>query len=133
MEVHVQLELKMLAIAAIIGLVQLLWAAAAANTQTGLAWYVGARDEPKPLTGMAARLQRAFANYRETFPIFAAVLLATYLAGKMGSLTVDGSILYVVARAVYVPLYAFGVPYVRSLVWGASLVGIVMVLAAFFQ
>ena len=128
-----QLELKMLVVAAIIGLLQLLWGAAAANAQTGLAWNVGARDEPKPLTGLAGRLQRAFANYRETFPIFAVALLATYLAGKLGTLTADGAILYVVARAVYVPLYAFGVPYVRSLVWGASLVGIIMVLVAFFQ
>ena len=36
------------------------------------------------------------------------------------------------ARVVYVPLYAFGVPYVRSLVWTVSFAGLVMILAALF-
>jgi uncharacterized MAPEG superfamily protein len=31
-----------------------------------------------------------------------------------------------------VPLYAFGVPYIRSLVWVVSLAGLVMVLASLF-
>lgn len=35
---------------------------------------------------------------------------------------------YFVARVVYVPLYAAGVPFLRSLVWLASVVGIVQML-----
>ena len=34
---------------------------------------------------------------------------------------------WLVARVLYVPLYAFGVPYVRSLVWMASLAAIVVI------
>ena len=124
------LELQLLAAAVIIGLVHLLWAAAAAQPQRGLKWNVGPRDEPVVLTGMAGRLERAFANFRETFPFFAAAVLVAYLGGRLGTLTCCGAALYVGARAVYIFLYAFGVPVVRSLVWLASLIGIGLVLAA---
>ena len=120
----------MLAAAVVLGVVHLLWAAAAAQPQRGLKWNVGPRDTPVELTGMAGRLERAFANFRETFPFFAAAVLVAYLGGRLGTLTTYGAALYVGARAVYVFLYAFGVPVVRSLVWLASLVGICLILAA---
>ena len=123
-------ELKLLGFAVLIGLVQLIWASIAAQPQRGLKWNTGPRDEPRPLTGMAGRLERAFANYRETFPFFAALVIAVYLSGKLSQLTLTASVTYVVARAIYVPLYAFGVPYVRSLVWVASFGGIVALLYA---
>ena len=126
-------ELQLLAAAAVIGLVQLLWATVAGTRQRNdLTWGVGPRDEPRPVIGTAARLERAFANFMETFPLFAAVVVVAYLAGKLGTLTLWGTGLYVAARAVYVPLYALGVPTLRSIVWGVSLVGMMMVLAAVF-
>lgn len=126
-------ELQLLAAAVVVGLVQLLWAAAAANHQRAdLAWGLGPRDEPRPLSGVAGRIERAFANFLETFPFFAAAVITAYLAGKLGPLTLWGSALYVAGRALYVPLYAFGVPAVRTLVWLVSLVGILMVTAAIF-
>ncbi|OYX75630.1 MAG: hypothetical protein B7Y85_11860 [Brevundimonas sp. 32-68-21] len=48
------------------------------------------------------------------------------------ALTVWGSALYFWARVVYVPLYALGIPYIRSLVWLVSLAGLVMVLTFLF-
>ena len=123
-------ELRLLGFAVVIGLIQLLWAAIAAQPQRGLKWNTGPRDEPRPLTGMAGRLERAFANYRETFPLFAALLIAVYLGGKLSDLTLTATVTYVVARAIYVPLYAFGLPYVRSLVWVVSMGGIAALLYA---
>ena len=126
-------ELIWLGFAVIIGLINLLWGAAAAQPQRGLAWNVGPRDTPVVLTGMAGRLERAFANFRETFPFYAALVVACYLTSNFSQLAVMGSMIYVVARAVYLPLYAFGVPWARSLAWGVSLAGIVMLLIALFQ
>ena len=123
-------ELQMLAAAVLIGIVHLLWAAAAAQPQRGLKWNTGPRDEPVVLTGVAGRLERAFANFRETFAFFAVLVIVDYLGGRLGDLTAYGAMVYVAARAVYIPLYAFGVPYVRSLAWVASMVGILMLLAA---
>ena len=57
---------------------------------------------------------------------------AAAVIGAAGALTVWGTALYFWARVVYVPLYAFGVPYVRSLVWLVSLVGLIMVIASLF-
>ncbi|WP_419255664.1 MAPEG family protein [Caulobacter sp. ErkDOM-YI] len=127
---RVAIELQLLAVAVLIGLVHLLWASAAAQPQRGLKWNVGPRDTPVTLTGMAGRLGRASANFRETFPLFAAGVLAVYLSGRIGFVSAHGALLYVVARAIYLPLYAFGVPVARSLVWVASMIGLGMVLAA---
>ena len=124
------LELKLLAAAVVLGLAHLLAAAAAAQPSRGLAWNVGPRDTPVALTGVAGRLQRAFANYRESFPLFAVAVLVAYLGGRLGTLTAWGAGLYLAARVLYLPLYAFGVPVVRSLVWLASMVGLGLVLAA---
>lgn len=125
-------ELQLLVAAVIIGLVQLGWAAAAARSQQGLQWAAGSRDEPRPITGVAARLDRALRNFLETFPLFAALVVVAYLGGKLGDLTLWGATLYVAARALYVPIYASGVRLVRSLVWFASLVGLMMILVAIF-
>jgi len=130
----VPVELKLLVAAAIIGLVQIVWAAAAgAGGERDLAWLAGPRDEAKPVGVVAARLDRALKNFLESFPLFAAALLACLAASKLGPLTLYGAGLYVIGRALYVPLYASGVAFLRTLVWTVSIVGIVMVIVAFFR
>ncbi|MFM1959314.1 MAG: hypothetical protein RL588_831 [Pseudomonadota bacterium] len=125
-------ELLLLGAAVAIGLVQLMWAAAAARRQQDLKWAAGARDEAMPISGVAARLDRAFRNFMETFPLFAAAVLAVVIAGKTGDLSLWGAALYVVSRALYAPIYAAGTYMVRSLVWTLSLMGVIMVLSALF-
>ena len=130
----VPIELKLLMAAVIIGLVQIVWAAAAGGGgERNMAWLLGPRDDPKPVGVVAGRLNRALANFLETFPLFAAALLACDFAGKFGPLTHWGAMLYVVGRLLFVPIYAAGLPVVRTLVWAAAMVGIVMVIVAFFQ
>ncbi|WP_395672388.1 MAPEG family protein [Phenylobacterium sp.] len=126
-------ELKLLAAAVVIGLVQLAWAAVAARRQQNLKWAAGPRDTPMPITGVAARLDRAFRNFQETFPLFATAVLAAVLMGKTGELTLWGAGLYVACRAIYVPIYAAGIPRIRSLVWAISLVGLILVIVALFR
>ena len=129
---HLSFELKMLLAAVGIGLIQLTLAAVSARTQQNLTWAAGPRDvEMPPLTGMAGRLDRAFRNFRETFAFFAAAVIVSYLAGRSESpLSVWGSALYVAARAIYVPLYAAGIPLVRTIAWFTATGGILMVIAA---
>jgi len=119
-------ELKLLAIAVVIGLLQIAWASAASLAQRGISWSAGPRDQKRELTGVAARLQRAMQNYLETFAMFAAALLAAVLLGRTGYLSLLGAWLYVIGRTWYVPLYAAGVPLVRSLAWGVAMAGIVL-------
>jgi uncharacterized MAPEG superfamily protein len=127
------IELRLLGLAVIIGLVQLVWATVVGSRQRPREWLAGPRDETMPAyTGAAGRLDRALRNYLETFPLFAAAVLAAYLAAKLGTLTLWGSALYVAGRALYVPLYVGGVPVLRSLIWTVAFIGLVMVVVALF-
>ena len=123
-------ELQMLAWSVVLGLVQVLLAAAFVTRERGLAWNAGARDAVKPpLTGVAGRLDRASRNFLETFPFFAAAVLGVLAADAADARTALGAQLYFWSRVVYVPLYAAGIPYLRSVVWAVSIVGLLMVLS----
>src|SRR3982751_4255098 len=111
-------ELVGLAAAAALGLVHIVLASHSASIQRGYRWTAGARDEPRPpLSGVAGRLARANANYLETFPFFAAGTLAVLATDTHSDWVKWGIVLYVAARVVYLPLYAFGVFMLRSMVW----------------
>jgi uncharacterized MAPEG superfamily protein len=121
----------MLTLGAVLGLVQIIAASHAASLQRGYRWTSSPRDEPTPpLRGVAGRLDRALRNYLETFPLFAAVVLAARVTGTHDALTVLGAQLYFWARVAYVPLYVAGVPVVRSLIWNAATIGILLFVAA---
>lgn len=128
------IEIQMLVWSIVLGLVHLFAASTAVTGERGLKWNASARDGAsppvRPLTG---RLQRAQANFMETFPFFAAAVLAVVLTQRQDGLTALAAQLYLWARVVYLPLYAAGVPYIRSLVWLASLIGIVLLVWALLQ
>jgi uncharacterized MAPEG superfamily protein len=50
-----------------------------------------------------------------------------HLTDAYGGLSYWGSILYLVGRALYLPLYAWGVPWVRSISWNLATLGLVLV------
>tara|TARA_R110002051_G_scaffold152208_2_gene224836 strand:+ start:168 stop:569 length:402 start_codon:yes stop_codon:yes gene_type:complete len=127
-------EFMTLAGVLILALVQILLAATARTAELGLKWNAGARDgDCAPPGKLAGRLMRAQANLFETLPIFIAAILMAQMTARDGtSLTLLGSHLYLLGRLLYLPLYALGVAYIRTLAWGVSLVGLVMVIAALF-
>jgi uncharacterized MAPEG superfamily protein len=83
-----------------------------------------------PLQGVGGRLQRALHNFVETFPFFAAAVLIAHVAGRHSALTLWGVQLYFWGRVAYLPLYAFGIPKVRSMAWGIATLGIILILIA---
>jgi len=126
-------ELQMLSWAVVLGLVQLVLQATLGTMERGLAWNAGARDaEPKPLTGVAARMDRALKNFLETFAFFAAAVLMVVATQHTSAHTALGAQLYFWGRVAYVPAYAAGIPYVRTLIWAASMAGLLLVLLALF-
>lgn len=121
-------QLTMLIWAVVLGLAQLLGAGLAKRQQEPPGWQAGPRDTPPPTyTGLAGRLTRVQSNFMETFPFFAVAVLVCDAAGRNGTLSFWGAQLYVWGRVVYVPLYAFGVPYVRTLVWLVATAGLAMI------
>lgn len=122
-------ELSALAWGCVLALVHVFAAVRVKTRQYGTAWNMGARDEtlppPDPIVG---RLARAQANFFETFPILIAAVLAVTIADRTSQWTAMGGWLWLGARIIYLPLYAAGVPKVRTLVWGISVVGIGLLL-----
>ena len=124
-------ELKWLTWSIVLGLVYVLVAATLGTKQRGLKWNASNRDgEPAPLTGAAARAARASRNFLETFPFFAAAVLAVVLSKTNTPHTALGAELYFWARLVYLPIYIVGIPYLRTLVWAVSFWGLLQVLEA---
>jgi uncharacterized MAPEG superfamily protein len=99
--------------------------------ETGIGYNMGSRDAPAPpMRPVTARLQRAQANLFETLPLFAAAVLVAHVGGRESSETVLGCQMFLAGRLLYLPLYAFGVPVVRTIAWGVSLAGLIMIVKA---
>jgi uncharacterized MAPEG superfamily protein len=122
-------ELKILALGALLLVIYIFTATRFKTAQYGRKWNIGARDEampaPNPLTG---RTMRAQANFEETFPIAIVALIGVVLANRTSSLTALGGWIWLVARLVYLPIYAAGIPVIRTIVFIISMVGLGMVL-----
>lgn len=122
-------ELTFLAWTLVLALVQIFATAAVRTKQYGSKWNAGPRDEelppPQPLVG---RLQRAQSNLFETLPLFIAAVLIAHVAGRNNGATALGAQLYFFARVIYVPLYAAGIPYIRSLAFLVSVAGLTMII-----
>lgn len=122
-------EMLVLAWGCVLALAHIFSAINAKTKQYGTEWNMSARDGDLPeLNPVAARLDRAQANYFETFPIAIACTLALVLTGRATELTSIGAIVWLAARVVYLPLYWTGVPKVRTLVFMVSMIGILMML-----
>ena len=123
------IELKILALGALLLFVHIFTATRFKTRQYGRKWNVGARDEtlpePDPMTG---RTMRAQANFQETFPIAIIALLGVVVAGRTSNMTALGGWIWLGARIVYLPLYIVGVRGYRTVIWTISMIGLAMVL-----
>lgn len=124
-------ELCYAAWALVLAFAQILMFDIARTGQYGLKWNTGARDEAMPdLSPVAERLRRAQHNLFETLPLFIGFVLIAHVADIHSANTILGAQLYVWGRLAYLPLYAFGVKHLRSLVWIISTYGLAMVAVA---
>ena len=122
-------ELKIAAFGAVLLFIHIFTATRFKTAQYGRKWNVGARDETLPPPNeMTGRTMRAQANFQETFPIAIVALLGVVLANRTSNLTALGGWIWLGARIIYLPLYAAGVPVVRTIVYTISIVGLGMVI-----
>jgi len=87
------------------------------------------RDRLPEATALGGRAERAAANTKENFILFAAVALTAQLAG-LGEQATAGAAVFFWARVVYLPVYLLGITYLRSAVWGVGVVGLGMMVLA---
>jgi uncharacterized MAPEG superfamily protein len=120
-------ELALLIWAVLLTFVQMLIAVSGATLQVGLPALAGNREGLAPCTGWAARAARAHHNMLESLVLFAALVLVAVVAGKTNSTTLLGAQLFFWARVAYAVVYLAGIPWLRTAVWLASVVGLALI------
>ena len=83
-----------------------------------LGYVFSSRDNPPEQTVLQQRVTRAGANLQESLPAFLALCLLALIQQVDVS---QAALAWLVFRVIYIPCYMFGITYVRSLIWGASL------------
>ena len=123
-------ELQVLALGVILLLVHIFVQSSSSTAELGTAHNLSPRDDDRKAAGpLPGRLRRASANFQETFPAFVALALALALTHKTGGLGAIGAWLWLGFRVVYLPIYAIGIPVVRSLAWIGAVIGLLLMLA----
>ncbi|MBN2631311.1 MAG: MAPEG family protein [Rhodobacteraceae bacterium] len=126
-------ELTALALAGLLQAVQFLIFAIPANMELGTKYTAGPRDRApeRPLSTMAGRLQRALNNHFEGLILFTLAVVVVTLGQQSTALTQGAAWVYLIARVLYVPAYAFGLRPWRSVIWGVGfLATLIMIIAA---
>lgn len=131
-------ELTVLALAALLQGVQFTMMSVSANLEFGPQKTLGTRDPSAlggDLAGLAGprtgRLIRALDNHFEGLILFTIAVVVVTLGDQSSQTTRTAAWVYLIARTLYVPAYAFGwVPW-RSLIWLVGfLATFTMILAA---
>lgn len=116
-----------LLLSVILCFVQMLIAATGANTQVGLPTLAGNREGLAEMVGWAGRARRAHLNMIENLVLFAALVLITAISGKANATTAMGAMIFFWARLAYAVIYLIGIPWLRTLAWFVSVIGMVMI------
>jgi uncharacterized MAPEG superfamily protein len=125
----VPLELKLLGWSVVLVLLHIILQAASSSSELGLPYAMSSRDEGRqPRSLYAGRTSRALRNLLETYPVFVGLALALVISGKAGGVGEIGAEIYLAARVLYLIVYAAGVSVVRTLLWAASILGLIMML-----
>ena len=104
--------------------IQMLVAVSGCILQVGLPKLAGNREGLAPMTGWVGRAQRAHLNMLENLVLFAPLVLIADSAGRNVEL---GAQIFFLARLVYAIVYIIGIPWLRTTIWGISVVGLVMI------
>lgn len=126
-------ELLVLALAALLQVVQIGIAGAMLNRDAGAAYNAGPRDEPADLSVRTRRLRRAVNNHFEALALFTIAVVVVTLSGAASGFTAACAWIYLAARVLYVPAYAFGWSPWRSVIFGFGIAAtLAMILTALF-
>ena len=90
---------------------------------TSLKYFLSSRDENTKISAQAQRANRALKNLLETFPIFIGITLLS-LFKDVDNSTI--ALFWLIFRIIYVPVYVFGINYLRTGIWAASLICLIL-------
>jgi len=123
-------ELTCLELSVLLWVAHVLVQAYTANAEFGAAYLFTPRDTQPTGKGLACgRATRALANYVENLGPFVAMALALIATQHTGGMGAIGATIWILARIVYLPIYLIGTIYLRTALWGISIIGLLMMLA----
>lgn len=125
-------ELAALAATAVIQVIMVFVAQRSLTQDIGREGNVGPRDDIPAFSAQTQRLRRAVDNHVENIGLFIIAIVVVTLAGATSPFTAICAWVYVLARALYLPAYAFGWTPWRSLIWTVGLAATLALLAASF-
>jgi uncharacterized MAPEG superfamily protein len=120
-------EFKLLVWSLGLAFVQMLVALIGTIFYLGLPKAAGNRERIPELAGWAGRARRAHLNMIENMVLFAPLIVIADIAGRDNGMTELGAELFFWARLAYAVIYVAGIPYLRTLAWTVSAVGLVMI------
>ena len=120
-------ELMLLVWSVLLAFGQMLVAATGAALQVGVPALAGNREGLPAFTGWVGRAYRAHHNMLENLVLFAALVLVAVTVGKTNSSTLLGAQIFFWARLAYAAIYVAGIPWLRTLVWLVSAVGMALI------
>jgi uncharacterized MAPEG superfamily protein len=97
-------------------------------TLPGFILALGNRDNMPEPGALAGRAMRTASNTLENMVLFSALAFVAHLSGSTDPRILTGAMLFFWARVIFVPVYYVGLVYVRTAVWGASIVGLGMMI-----
>ncbi|HUS98062.1 MAG TPA: MAPEG family protein [Hyphomicrobiaceae bacterium] len=122
-------DLTFLIWSVVLTFVQVVICATAATMAVGLPQLAGNRENMSAnLEGWGGRAVRAHRNMLESLVLFATLVLVAHVSGKANAMTAFGAQLFFFARLAYAVIYIAGVPWLRTGVWAASIVGMGLIL-----
>ncbi len=116
--------------------VALTWAliliAASPATLTNPKWSLGNRSEKFDGSAWADRAKRAAENMKENLPLFAILVLVANVSDQANDMSALGAQIFFGARVAHGASYIAGIPYLRTLFWAVSIVGMGLIASSLF-
>lgn len=106
---------------------QALIAVQGAMMQVGLPMLAGNRENMPEIKGWAGRAARAHRNMIENLVLFVPLILIAVIARKTNNMTELGAQLFLWARLIYALVYLVGIPWLRTGIWGVSVIGMLLI------
>lgn len=113
--------------AAILTFVQMLLAVLLTLGQVDLPTLADNREGLGEVSGMAGRAQRAHRNMLESLVLFAILAIVAHLSQRVNATALLGAQIFLGARLAYAIVYVAGIPWLRTAIWAASVVGLGMI------
>src|SRR5258708_39898341 len=87
------------------------------------------RETQASQNGLPGRAHRGRPNMLENLPLFIALVLIAQVANKTNATTLLGAELFFWGRLAHWLIYLAGIPWLRTLAWAVSVIGLVLIFA----